>query len=234
MLADSGVCVNQGDRGIARASATLPGHLRYVVVEGPIGVGKTTLAHRLAERVGAGILLEDPGANPFLPAFYREPARYALHTQLSFLLQRANQVRALAQSDLFATTTVADFMLAKDPLFAALNLEPDELRLYSEVYRHLQLAAPAPDLVIYLQAPAATLLERVRRRGRDYESTMAIDYLARLAVRYAEFFRDYTAAPLIVVDAENLNFVDRENDFDLLLSQICAMNGARVHLGPRF
>lgn len=208
----------------------LPSPLRYIVIEGPIGVGKTTLARRLACRMAGRTLLEDPAENPFLRGFYRDPARYALPAQLSFLLARANQLRDLAQSDLFAGVTLADFMLEKDPLFAELNLAPDELRLYQAVYLHLQPVAPTPDLVVYLQAPPPTLLRRIHRRGRDYERDMDMDYLARLARRYAQFFRDYRAAPVLVVDTERYDFADREGDLELLLARLASLDASRSHL----
>lgn len=200
---------------------------RYIVVEGPIGSGKTTLARRLATHLGAAMLFEDPDANPFLPGFYQDPARHALPAQLFFLFQRSNQVRDLAQSDLFRGVTVADFMLEKDPLFARLNLNDDELALYRQIYDHLKPQAPQPDLVIYLQAGTETLIERVRRRSTTYERTIPDDYLLRLADVYARFFHHYDAAPLLIVNSDNLNFVDSPADFDLLLQRINALRGPR-------
>lgn len=206
---------------------TLAAKYRYIVVEGPIGSGKTTLARRLAAHLGAATLFEEPDANPFLPGFYRDPARHALPVQLFFLFQRMNQVRDLAQSDLFRGVTVADFMLEKDPLFARLNLNDDELALYRQIYDHLKPQAPQPDLVIYLQAGPATLVERVRRRATSYEKTIPDEYLLRLTDAYARFFHHYAGAPLLIVNSENLNFVDSAADFDLLLQRINAMRGPR-------
>ena len=205
----------------------LPEKYRYVVVEGPIGAGKTSLARMLAERGGSTALLEDPDANPFLPGFYQDRARYALPTQLFFLFQRLNQVRELSQADLFRRTTVSDFMLDKDPLFARLTLNDDELRLYQQIYTQLKPQAATPDLVIYLQASTETLVERVRRRGLSYERAISEEYLLRLAESYARFFYQYDAAPVLIVNSEHLNFVDSPRDFDLLLERINAMRGAR-------
>jgi len=210
-------------------TGVLPEKYRYIVVEGPIGAGKTTLARKLAERLNARELLEDPGANPFLPGFYQDPPRYGLSTQLFFLLQRVNQVRDLNQSDLFAAVTVADFMLDKDPLFAAMNLNADELRLYDGLYRHLQPHAPVPDIVVYLQASPATLAERVRRRRVEYERGVAMEYLVRLTEAYARFFHEYSSAPVLIVNSENLNFVDRDADFELLLQRIRGLKGPREY-----
>ena len=208
-------------------TAKLPDKYRYIVIEGPIGAGKTSLARALSERAGGAALLEDPDANPFLPGFYQDRARYALPTQLYFLFQRATQVRALSQPDLFAQLTVADFMIDKDPLFARLTLNDDEFALYQKVYEQLKPQAPAPDLVIYLQATPETLVERVRRRGLAYERSIPDEYLVRLAETYARFFYQYDAAPLLIVNSDNLDFVDQPGDFDLLLRRINAMRGPR-------
>ncbi|MFZ9149624.1 MAG: deoxynucleoside kinase [Burkholderiales bacterium] len=200
---------------------------RYIVVEGPIGSGKTTLAKKLASHLGAATLFEDPDANPFLPGFYQDPARHALPVQLFFLFQRSNQVRDLVQSDLFRGITVSDFMLEKDPLFARMNLNDAELALYRQIYDHLKPQAPQPDLVIYLQAGVETLIERVRRRATAYETSIPDDYLVRLADTYARFFHHYDTAPLLIVNSDNLNFVDSPADFDLLLQRINALRGPR-------
>lgn len=200
---------------------------RYVVVEGPIGVGKTSLAKRLAERLKSGLLLERPEQNPFLPRFYQDMARFALPTQLFFLFQRIGQLRDLAQMDLFNRVTVSDFLLEKDPLFARLTLSGDELHLYQRIYDSLRLQAPRPDLVIYLQAQPSTLYERVRRRGVEFERPISADYLAVLADSYSRFFHHYSGSPVLIVNSERLNFVRDEGDLDLLIERVGAMRGVR-------
>jgi deoxyguanosine kinase len=201
--------------------------VRYLVVEGPIGAGKTTLARRLASRLAAELVLEQPEENPFLGRFYQDMARFALPTQLFFLFQRARLVEPLAQLDLFARPVVADFLLEKDPLFARLTLSADELALYQKIYEALRPRAGIPDLVVYLQAQPGTLIERVRRRGRGYERAVSEEYLALLGESYARFFYHYDAAPLLIVNCENLDFVERDADFELLVSRLRAMKGRR-------
>jgi deoxyguanosine kinase len=208
-------------------SAKLPDKYRYVVVEGPIGAGKTSLARRLSAATGGALIAEDPDSNPFLPGFYQDRRRYALPTQLYFLFQRADRVRALSQPDLFARVTVADFLPEKDALFARLTLNDDEFALYEQVYAHARPRSPAPDLVIYLQASPATLIERVRRRGVTYERAIGDEYLVEIAEAYARFFYQYDAAPLLIVNSDNLNFIDQPADFDLLLQRIAALRGPR-------
>ena len=200
---------------------------RHIAVEGPIGAGKTSLARRLADRLGAEIVLEQPGENPFLARFYQDMARFALPTQLFFLFQRARQLGELAQSDMFGRPTVTDFLLDKDPLFASITLSGDEMALYQKIYDAVWPQAPAPDLVVYLQAQPATLYERVRRRGSEYERGLGEDYLAPLADAYARFFYNYSAAPVLIVNSENLNFVARDADLELLLARMRGMKSRR-------
>ena len=200
---------------------------RHIVVEGPIGVGKTSLARRLAEHLESNLLLERPDENPFLPRFYQDMPRHALPTQLFFLFQRINQLRELAQPDLFNRVTVSDFLLDKDPLFARLTLSSDEWRLYQQIFEALRPQAPKPDLVVYLQAEPETLYERVRRRGVDYERPITGEYLALLADSYSRFFYHYSGSPVLIVNSERLNFVKQEGDLDLLLGRIGGMRGTR-------
>ena len=200
---------------------------RYLVVEGPICAGKTTLAKRLASRLSAELLLEQPSENPFLARFYQDMARFALPAQLFFLFQRARMIEPLAQPDMFGKPTVADFLLDKDALFARITLSGDELALYQKIYEALRPRSPVPDLVIYLQAHPGTLIERVRRRGAGYERGISEEYLAVLAESYARFFYHYAAAPVLIVNSENLNFVERDADFELLLSRVRGMKSRR-------
>jgi deoxyadenosine/deoxycytidine kinase len=211
----------------------LPEKYRYVVIEGPIGVGKTTLARAISEATGASLMLEDPAANPFLPRFYENAERYALPTQLFFLFQRVDQLAELNQADLFQRATIADFMLEKDALFARLNLKDDELRLYEQIYDHLKLRAPVPDLVVYLQAAPDTLIERVQRRGASYEKNIPEPYLIGLAETYTRFFYQYSGAPLLIVNSDRVNFVESQDALALLMDHIAGMRGPRefVNLG---
>ncbi len=206
----------------------LPARFRYIVVEGPIGAGKTSLAQLLASHLGAELVLEAPDENPFLPRFYEEPERHALATQLFFLFQRIQQLRDLKQIDLFAAVTVSDFLFDKDALFARLNLADDELHLYQQIYNQLAPQAPVPDLVIYLQASQRQLFERVKRRNIDYERNIDERYLGTLADEYQRFFYQFDAAPLLIVNSDRLNFVDDKADFDLLLRRIAEMKGPRA------
>jgi deoxyadenosine/deoxycytidine kinase len=200
---------------------------RYIVVEGPIGAGKTSLARVLAHHVGGEELFERPEENPFLERFYGDMARFALATQLTFLFQRADQLKGVGQFDMFRRATVADFLLDKDPLFARLNLSDAEYHLYEKVYSHLRPQTPTPDLVIYLQAPVDTLVERVHRRGVEFERKISASYLARLADAYSRFFYGYDAAPLLIVNSERLNFVENTQHVELLLARIGTMRGPR-------
>jgi deoxyadenosine/deoxycytidine kinase len=198
-----------------------------VAVEGPIGAGKTSLARRLAARLSADLILEQPAENPFLERFYEDMPRFALPTQLFFLFQRARLVEHLTQPDMFGRPAVADFLLDKDPLFARITLSADEHALYQKIYEAVRPQAPTPDLVIYLQAAPDTLFERVRRRASGYERGITDEYLALLAESYASFFYHYSAAPVLIVNSENLNFVERDADFELLVTRMRAMRSRR-------
>ena len=204
---------------------------RYIVVEGPIGAGKTSLARRLADHLQAPILLEKPEENPFLARFYQNMERYALPTQLCFLFQRIDQVRDVVQNDLFAQRLVSDFLLDKDPLFASLNLSDDEYNLYRQIYLALKPQAPAPDLVVYLQAEPDTLIERIRKRGVETEKRIGEAYLARVTDSYARFFYSYDAAPIFIVNADQLDFVEDEENFQLLLQRLYDMRSYREFFG---
>ncbi len=200
---------------------------RYIVVEGPIGVGKTSLARLLARQLEAQTLLELPEQNPFLARFYQDMPRWALPTQLFFLFQRMNQLREVTQLNLFSRLTIGDFLLEKDPLFAQLTLSSEELRLYQQIFDTLQPQAPKPDLVIYLHAAADVLAERVRRRAAEFERGISVDYLAVLADQYSRFFYQYNASPVLVVNTERLNFVDNSSDLELLVGRLAEMRGGR-------
>ena len=207
----------------------LAGRYRHVVVEGPIGAGKTSLARRLAQRASAHLLLEQPDENPFLARFYRDSARYALPTQMFFLFQRVQQLRELKQLDLFRTVVVSDFLLEKDRLFARLTLADDELRLYEQMHDQLKPGTASPDLVIFLQARPETLVERVGRRGNPTESGISEAYLRALVDSYTQFAHSYDGAPVLVVNTEHLNPIDRDEDFELLLDRIGRLRGRREY-----
>lgn len=200
---------------------------RYVVVEGPIGVGKTTLARKLAETLGTQMMLEEPRDNPFLERFYRDAGRYALATQMHFLLHRIGQIRDLMHIDLATSRVVSDYLLEKDLLFAQLTLEGDELELYRRLHLQLQPAAPVPDLVIYLQAEPEVLIDRIKRRGVAMESGISEPYVHKLCESYSRFFYHYDTAPLLIVNNENLNPIDSDEDFNLLVDHINNMRGKR-------
>jgi len=204
----------------------------YIIVEGPIGVGKTSLARRLAATFGSELLLERAEDNPFLERFYQHPRQAALPTQLSFLLQRVQQLEHLRQGDMFRGRLISDFLLQKDRLFAQLTLDDDELQLYEQVYQHLSVVAPQPDLVIYLQAPVGVLLERVKKRGISYERLMESAYLQRLADAYALFFYHYDASPLLIVNAADIDWVENERDYAELVERIRRTRSGRHYVNP--
>lgn len=210
---------------------TDPEH-RFVVVEGPIGVGKTSLAQRLATSLSAQTVLEQAAQNPFLERFYRNPRAGALPAQLYFLFQRAQQLGALKQQDLFTSVRVADYLLEKDRLFARVTLDDAEYGLYEQVYAKLDIEPPKPDLVIYLQAPVDVLLERIAKRGIDYEKSIERQYLERLNEAYARFFHEFKAAPLLIVNAAAIDPINSQADYDELLSAIRRMKRGRLYFNP--
>ena len=205
---------------------------RYVVVEGPIGVGKTSLVRRLGQSFGCELVLEQDADNPFLERFYRDPRSVAFQTQLHFLFQRARQLQDLRQADLFEAVRVADYMLEKDRLFARLTLDDQEFALYEQVYARLTIEAPAPDLVVYLQAPVDVLLERIARRGIAYEQQIERRYLERLNEAYARFFLEYDAAPLLIVNAADIDPIGNEADYQGLLAEVVRPRKGRHYFNP--
>jgi deoxyguanosine kinase len=205
----------------------MTGRFRYIVIEGPIGVGKTSLANKLALEFESELLLEKPDENPFLANFYQNPRQYALSAQLHFLLQRAQQVQDFRQGDMFQQAYVADFMVDKDRLFAQMTLNSDELALYEQIYTHLTLDAPRPDLVIYLQAPIGILRERIARRGIDYEQQIRDDYLLRLSESYTRFFYDYEDSALLTINTQSVDLINNVDDYQAILEKINNIHSGR-------
>lgn len=206
---------------------------KYIVVEGPIGVGKTTLAKRLAETFNYDTLLEAADENPFLSRFYEKGQQAALQTQLFFLFQRIQQIEDSFQDDLFEPIHVSDFLLEKDRLFAELNLDLHEFDLYKKIYDHLSLTPPPqPDLVIYLQAPVEILLQRIQKRGLTYERNIQADYLHRVNECYTQFFHYYDKAPLLIVNASEIDLVNSDADYESLIKTLLTVKNGRHYFNP--
>jgi len=205
---------------------------RYIAIEGPIGVGKTSLARRLADELGGELVLEEADANPFLERFYQDPRAAALPAQLFFMFQRVRQLEQLAQADMFSSIRVSDFLLAKDRLFAQTTLDSDELSLYDQVFDKLDFAAPIPDLVVYLQAPVDTLLFRIARRARRYEQDVKRRYLERLTDAYSHYFHQYNESPLLIVNAATIDPVNNQDHFQMLLHEINSAKSGRQFFNP--
>ncbi|PLW83893.1 deoxynucleoside kinase [Kineobactrum sediminis] len=206
----------------------------FIAVEGPIGVGKTTLAKRLAATFNYDTLLEDAERNPFLERFYRNPKEAALATQLSFLFQRAQKISDMRQADIFSPVRVADFLIEKDPLFARVNLDRDEFDLYQRVYRQLLIDPPQPDLVVYLQAPTNVLLSRINDRGIAHERALGRDYLERLNEVYSEFFLYYDGVPLLIVNASEIDLANDDQDYRHLVDYLLDIRSGRHYFNPTF
>jgi deoxyadenosine/deoxycytidine kinase len=204
----------------------------FIAVEGPIGVGKTTLAKKLANSFQAELLLEGAADNPFLEKFYQDPKAGALPAQLYFLFQRSRQLQELKQADMFAPNHIADFLMDKDRLFARVTLDSDELNLYEQVYENLTIDAPIPDLVIYLQAPADILLKRIRKRGIAMEHTINDEYLNRLSTAYTDYFHYYNSSPLLIVNASGMDLVNNDDHYQQLLERIETTTKGRHYFNP--
>jgi len=208
-------------------------HTRYIVTDGPLGVGKTSLTSLLAKELGARLILEQAEENPFLTDFYRDPARYRFQTQMFFLLSRFSQQQEMAQPDLFTRITISDYLFDKDRIFAYLNLDENELALYEQVYRILEPKIVRPDLVIFLQADTDTLLRRIKQRNRSFEKEISLDYIAAVNEAYNQFFFRYSDTPLLVINTSDIDFVHRREDLDDLLKQILGMKQGTQYYVPR-
>ncbi len=205
----------------------------YIVVEGPIGSGKSTLAKLLAAKYHASMFSEKAERNPFLPKFYEDMQHYALPTQLFFLFQRANQINELNQKDFFNHGVIADFFLQKDPIFARLNLDDEEFKLYHQIYEHLELKSPVPDLVIYLQTPVELLKQRVQKRNINYEQTITREYLERIAESYSNYFHNNHDSNVLIVNNENLDLLENELALDMLIERINVMSSVKEYFYPK-
>lgn len=206
--------------------------LKYIAVEGPIGVGKTTLAHRIAEATNAEMIYDPEQQNPFLESFYKSSGSYALHTQLDFLIRRVDILKDLVERQQTGGPFVTDFLFTKDRLFAQLTLDENELWIYDRVYKSLIKNILSPSLVIYLQAPTGTLMDRIQTRGYDFEQGLASGYLQRLADAYSAYFHEYNQSPILIVNAKDINFADNHHDFENLLQQISSIDAGRHYLNP--
>lgn len=204
---------------------------RHIAIEGPIGAGKSSLARRLAAHLGAELMLEKAEENPYLERFYADVPGYAFQTQVFFLFQRMRQVRELAQPGLMTPAVVSDFMLAKDALFARMNLSDEEYHLYQQMYAQVSAQLPQPDLVIWLQAMPPTLIQRIKQRGIAMEQRISPEYLQKLCDAYADYFQSFDGAPLMVVNSENFNPVERAEDFNALEQALASLQGGRAYLG---
>lgn len=210
-------------------SESLP---RFIAIEGPIGVGKTSLTKRLAQTLNYEVFLEAPEKNPFLERFYQNRQQAALQTQLFFLFERARQIQELRQADMFEPFRVSDFLLEKDRLFAEINLDTDEMVLYEKIYEHLTIDAPKPDLVIYLQAPIDVLMDRIRDRGIASEKNIEAGYLRQLVDTYTEFFHYYDASPLLIVNAAEIDLVNSNEDYEQLVAYLKTVTRGRHYYNP--
>ena len=206
---------------------------KYIAIEGPIGVGKTTLANKIATTFNYDAFFEQPAENPFLKNFYRNPSQSALATQLFFLFQRMQQIQDLKQRSLFEAVRVADFLIEKDRLFAEVTLSNEEMDLYDKVYDHITLDAPSPDLVIYLQAPIDVLKDRITKRGNINEQYLTLEYLEKLNDAYSRFFLDYNDAPLLIINAADINLESNEADYESLITTIMSNPKGKNFINPQ-
>ncbi len=205
---------------------------RYIAIEGPIGVGKTALANRLAESLSADLVLEEIEANPFLERFYRDGRSAALPAQMFFLFARARQIEQMRQSDLFSTVRISDYLFTRDRLFADLNLDTEELKLYEQIADNLAVEAPVPDLVIYLQTSVDSILRRLGRRNSPYDRFVERDYIERITEAYSRFFHNYDDGPLLIVNASEFDPIHNDADYQQLFQQIEGITGGRHFFNP--